>query len=260
MFRIGHCQRAALFAAALFLGGASARADAVKIASVFFSTTTTSQSNLRLINPTAATGNVTITIRNAAGTVLGSWTRAVAAGTAPQLTMKQIEDGAGVTPPAVVAGATNTATLEITSTFEGQLQHVVYNPVKGALTNISLCFNASTDTTNVSNVHTSLFASNYPSAVTITNTGAASAALILVTESLTGAAVGTYTSPSIAEGASLTIAEQDIETQLGFAPGSRLHLTLTLTGAFTGSLSHTVDNLIAGVMTDMTARCRLSPN
>lgn len=250
----------AILFAGLFLGSA-AKADAVKISSVYFSTSPDKQSYLRVINLSGQNGSVTVVVRDAGGTVLGTWTKAVTAGTAPQYGMDQIEREAGVTPPAQVSGATNTATLEITSTFEGQLQQVVYNPKGGALTNVSLCFTPSTDVTNVTNVHSSRFASNYPSTITIANAGEAGSATLSVSDSGTGTEIGTYTSPPIAAGGVLNIGISTIESQLGFTPQpTQLHLTLKITGAFSGSLSHTVDNLISGVLTDMTARCRLSPN
>lgn len=238
-----------------------ALADAVKIAPIYFSNSPDKQSYLRLINLTGAAGSVTITVRDAAGAALGTWTTPVNANTAPQLGMKEIEAGAKATAPTPVAGGVNTGTLEVTANFNGQLQHVVYNPVGGALTNLSLCYTPSTDTTNLTNVHTSLLIGNYPSSITLTNAGAAGAATMAVYDAGTGGLIGNWTSPVIAAGGTLSVSEAEIESALHFTPAAlqQYHLIMKLTGGITGSLSHTVDNLISGVMTDMTARCVMGP-
>src|SRR3954463_13148405 len=92
------------------------------------------QSYFRVVNPTAVAGTITATVKTETGATLGTWTRSIAANSAPQVGMAEIEAALTTKPT-----ASNTLRLEITSSFYGSVQHAVYNPIGQALTNVSNC-------------------------------------------------------------------------------------------------------------------------
>lgn len=229
--------------------------EALIMSPVFPAAQTARQSFLRLSNPTANAGTVTVTVKTEAGTTLGTYTRAVAANTAPQVGMSDIE-----APLATKPTADQRVRLEVTSDFLGTAQHVIYNPAGGALTNLSNCgVRIAADARTLTNVHTTLFKNNFPSNIVIANRGTtAGAATLDIYDSATGAKINTYTTASIPANGHITISEEAIEQALGFTPTQlQFHLTIKLTGAFTGAISHLVDNFGAGAITDMTQRCAM---
>jgi hypothetical protein len=256
MMRPGKTARSAGLALAGLFWQGSAHADALRIAPVYFSTSLERQSYLRVANLSADAGTITVNILDDKGVKLGTWTKAIAANTAPQFGMAEIEQGAGAKPQ----GAT--ATVEITSTFTGQVQNAIWNPKGGALTNLSVCgYGASSDSVNLTNVHTTLLDGTYPSSIVISNTGAAGAATIDIFDAANGAAIGTWTSAAIPASGTSVVRVAQIQQDLNWSPtAQQFHLILKLNPSFSGSISHTVNNLIAGVITDMTARCSLSAN
>lgn len=253
-FGLGRLPRVAWVAIGLVAASTGALADALRIAPVYFASSPDRQSYIRVANLGAAAGTVTIAVLDDRGARLGAWTRTIAPNTAPQFGMAEIEQGAGA------QSRGTTATIEITSTFAGQVQNAIWNPKNGALTNLSVCgYGASTDSANLTNVHTTLLDSTYPSSIVIANTGAAGTASIDVFDAADGAKIGTWTSAAVSAGGSTTVRVAQIQQDLGWTPGAaQFHLIMKLNSGFSGAISHLVNNLIAGVLTDMTARCSLS--
>lgn len=236
---------------------AQAADETLVLAPVFPAAQTARQSYLRFanLNLTSGSGVVTVTVKNEAGTTLGTWTKQVFNNTSPQVGMAEIE-AALTTKPAANAQLR----LEMTANFYGYVQHAIYNPVGGALTNLSNCGSRIVNDPRIlANVHTSLLLNNYPSSVVIANRGTtAGAATLDIFDSVTGAKLGVYTSADIPAGGHVSVPEKSIEQAIGFTPNAtQYHLTVKLTGAFIGALEHLVDNFGAGAVTDMTQRCAL---
>ncbi|MHB1207688.1 MAG: hypothetical protein ACYCZX_19145, partial [Rhodospirillaceae bacterium] len=178
---------------AWFAGGASAPNPLVNEGTLFTSKQTAAESYLRLYNAGDRSGTVTVTLRSGAnGLPLALWTSpAIPAGASKQFAVSEMEALAGgITPP-------NYFTIGVQSTMPGAMQHVLFRPVDGTLTNLSTCETGVTaNPSQLINVHSSLLMSlGFPSTVVVTNTGAAAKAVTLsLTDAGTGAALGTYTS------------------------------------------------------------------
>ena len=232
--------------------------EAIRNPGPFFSTAQTeSQSFLRLLNTgtTPGTARVTLT-RSETAAVLGRWVSpTIAPGAAPQFPISEIET---MLTPGINKPQYYSALVE--AQFDGLLQHVLFRPADGTLTNLSSC-NASVgaNATRLTNVHTSILDNGYPSSVAIANTGStAAAATLAIFNAATGARLGTYTSPSIPSGGQVVITVSSIETQAGLTPGSgQFHYVVSIEGSFRGFLQHLVNNQRAGVITDMTTSCEL---
>lgn len=247
-----------LLSSALAVAGApagQAADEALVFSPVFPAAEAARQSYFRLANLGATAGTVTAVVKTETGTTLGTFTRAVAANTAPQVSMLDIEASFSTRP-----GAGERLRLEVTSDFYGTAQHVIYNPGSGALTNLSNCgVRIAQDARALTNVHTSRFKNNFPSSIVLANRGTAAATATLdIYDAATGTKFGSYTSASIPAGGHIAVSEEAMEQQIGLTPSaSQLHLIIKLTGSFTGSISHLVDNFGAGAVTDMTQRCAM---
>jgi hypothetical protein len=231
-----------------------AHADPLQITPIYSSKSTGPQSYLRIVNLTDQPGTITLDVVDDKGAKLGAFTKVIAANTAPQIGMTEIEAALSTKPTAT------TVTIAVTANFAGQIQNAIYNPVGGALTNLSACgYGTASDSDNLTNVHTTLLKDTYPSSITIASTGAAGAAVLQVYEAASGTKLGDWTSPSVPAGGAITVLESQIEQDLQWTPAAgQFHLNVKLGTGFSGTLSHLVDNLISGVLTDMTARCRFS--
>ena len=74
-----------------------------------------------------------------------------------------------------------------------------------------------------------------------------------VTDDATGAAIGSYTTASIAAGGTLTISSSDIETALTLTPTATVNYKVTLAGSFNGYAQHLVFNQVSGVFSDFSS-------
>src|SRR3954468_19884837 len=99
-------------------GAAAAADETLLLTPVYPAAVTARQSYFRVVNPTAVAGTITATVKTEAGATLGTWTRAIAANSAPQIGMTEVEAALTTKPT-----ASNTLRLEITSTFYGSVQH-----------------------------------------------------------------------------------------------------------------------------------------
>ena len=153
----------------------------------------------------------------------------------------------------------NTFSLYVLSTFNGFVQHAVWNQVGGSLTNISSCgLDLAEDTRYLNSVHTTAI-NGYPSTIVLRNTGARSAtADINVFAAASGAFLGTWTSEPVLSGAVAMIEADAIATDLGYRPlRTEYHINMELDEAFPGYALHVVNNEAGGLLTDMSAKCNL---
>jgi len=217
-----------------------------------------SQSFLRFINSGASAGTVNVTLYNpTSGARLGRWTSpSIAAGAAPQFPITTIETAIN---PGVAKPAQYSAHVE--AQMDGVLQHVLFRAADGTLTNLSTCSAAVGATANqLANVHTTVLDTpGYPSSVAVYNTGGAAASATLgIFDAVTGARLGTYSTPSIAAGGQAVLTVAAIEQGAGITPvAGQLHHVIRIENSFRGFLQHLVNNQRAGVITDMTTVCTL---
>ena len=101
----------------------------------------------------------------------------------------------------------------------------------------------------------------FPSSIVINNTGdTAVAAVLTVYDASTGAMLGgtTYTSAAVPPKGHLTVPVLSIESALGITPAQgQFHYVIEVAPSLTGFLQHLVNNVGAGVITDMTTTCAL---
>ena len=151
--------------------------------------------------------------------------------------------------------------ISVTPGFSGYFQHVLWKPADGTLTNLSTCETGVTiDTRRLVGVHTSILDGGYPSSVVVNNTGVAPTTVALgVYDARDGVKLGTYTTASIAAGANAILPVATIEAGIGITPTSNMyHYVIQVEGAFIGFVQHLVNNIQAGVVTDMSTACTLT--
>ncbi len=224
------------------------------------------QSYLRFFNTSTAPGAVTVSLRDGpTGALMSTWTSPqIAPGASAQVPMQTIEAGAVPVPGAPqTLVATSNYNLDIAATFPGYLQHVLWNRTAGVFANLTSCGTGLvSDATMIPNIHSSALAT-YVSRIRMVNTGVfASRATLSFTDSVSGTAIGAWTSPEIPSGGSIEIPMPQIETQVpalqtAVRAGGALQFNVAL-GGLSGYLQHVVDNQNAGVTVDMSPKCALT--
>jgi len=216
------------------------------------------QSFLRFHNKGTAAGSVTAVLNDAAtGQALGTWTSpSIAAGAEQQFSIATLETAlpAGTPVPAYF-------TVLVQPAMTGTLQHVLYRPADGTLTNLSTCaLGTGADPGAVAAVHSSrLGTGGFASTVVVANTGGtAGRASLGIYDARNGNKLGTFETANIAAGGKAMIEVATIEAGLNLVPDAdQFHYVVKLEGAFTGFLQHLVHNARANVITDMTTICTL---
>ena len=235
---------------------APAVAAPLQVGAIFSTTQTASQSFLRFHNTGATAGTVTVTLQDyASGETFGQWTSpSIAAGAEQQFPISTVESGIGkvFTKPSYY-------TISVQAGFSGYFQHVLWRSADGTLTNLSTCATGVTaNRSQLSGVHSSLLAVDYPSSVVVSNTGTAAQAVTLgVFDARDGKRLGTYTTASIAAGGEAVTPISAIEAAAGTPTAGMFHYVIKAEGVFTGYLQHLLNNTRAGVTTDMTTACAL---
>ena len=225
---------------------------------IFSSTQTASKSFLRFYNSGTAAGTATVNLYNyITGRSLGLWTSpSVPAGAEQQVFIGDIESAI---PADTAKPSYYSASIE--SKFPGNVQHVLWQSVKGTLTNLSTCAVAVTaDPMKLAGVHSSLLNASYPSSVVINNTGvtAVNGPTLSVYDARDGTKLGSYPVPNVPPNGSVVVPISGIEAQANVKPGDGVyHYVIKADTAFTGFLQHLVTNTSAGVVTDMTTACGL---
>ena len=230
----------------------------LRLGAVFSTEQASSQSFLRFHNNSSIAGTMTATVRNfATGASFGQWTSpSVAPNGESQFAIGTIESELGIS-----AMKPEYYTMSINASTGGYIQHVLWRPADGTLTNLSTCPTGVTAAPrSLSGVHTSILGAGFPSTIVINNTGSvATTATLTVYDASNGSALeGTYTSASIAPNGHRAVLVSEIESALGFTPGAgQFHYVIEANAGFTGYLQHLVNNVQAGVITDMTTTCQL---
>ncbi len=236
---------------------------------LFSSTQTTGQSFLRFYNSGGSSGVASVDLSNQeTGEYLATWTSpTVAAGASIQVAVTDVESvlGAGVVKPSYYAAT-------VKNGFQGWLQHVLWSPVDGTLTNLSTCnFGVTSGADALANVHTSQLDYGYPSTVIVSNSMSNSSTFTLgIYDAADGTSLGTYVTPSISSDGQYVVAIADIESNADINPAGINHYVIKVESFSNESysqyfdpakpafLQHLVRNIQAGVITDMTTVCSFS--
>ncbi|MBL8644038.1 MAG: hypothetical protein JNK21_08885 [Rhodospirillaceae bacterium] len=227
----------------------------LRLGTVYASVQPTSQSFLRFVNTGTTANTVRVALANSAtGQALGTWTSpSIAAGSALQVPITTVET-------ALTPGTAKPQTFSaiVRSAMTGYIQHVLYRPADGTLTNLSTCDSGVTaNSTQVANVHSTILDFGFPSSIALTNSGASSSTAVLgIFDANNGARLGTYTTASIPREGQLQIPISTIQSALNINPTSiQYHYVVKVENTFRGTLQHLVNNIQAGVITDMTTTC-----
>ena len=238
-----------------FAGSTSAPQAVVKEGAVFSSKQAAAGSFLRIDNTSATDAGVTVTLRNGTtGLPFSQWTSPIVpAGGSKQFAVSDIEAPAGsIRRP-------DYFTMSVQSPVAGSLQHVLYRPADGTLTNLSTCETGVTaNPLALTYVHSSLLGPlGFPGMIVVTSTGNTAQSVTLgIYNADTGKKLGAYRTGAIAAGAQLRLSMNTIENGGGVNPGTTIyHLNIKAESAFTGFLQQLVSNQVAGVVTDMTTVC-----
>jgi hypothetical protein len=227
-----------------------------RVGAVFSTAQTSSQSFVRIYNGGTGSNTVAVTLADfATGQVLGQWiSPQIPGGAEQQFDIRTIESAL---PPGTKPYYYS---MNVQPGFAGYFQHVLWKPSDGTLTNLSTCATGVTAAaTTLVGVHSSLLSYAYPAAVVVNNTGIAAANVALgIYDARDGTKLGVYTTSSIAAGGAQILAVGTLESAIGLSPsGSMYHYVIKAEGPFTGFLQNLVNNLQAGVTTDLTTECAL---
>jgi hypothetical protein len=230
----------------------------MRIGAVYASVQPQSQSFLRFANTGSTVGTVSVGLMDAAtGDSLATWTSPnIAAGAALQVPITTVESA--LTPG---TAKPNFYTASIRSSMTGYIQHVLYRPEDGTLTNLSTCNSGVTiNATQVASVHSGLLENGFPSTIAITNTAttdtAPTTATLGIFDANNGVKLGTYTTAAIPRGTQQLLTVATIEAALNLKPTPiQYHYVVKIENAFVGTMQHLVNNQRAGVITDMTTLC-----
>jgi V8-like Glu-specific endopeptidase len=215
-----------------------------------------SDSYIRLYNPTAQPGTVQVTFNDGeTGATLGTWTSpTVVPFASRQFAVMEMERDAL---PIISAGGRSRYTLQMTANFPGYFQHVLWNRIGQSLTNLTGCGNGvSTDVIHLNGVHSSRIP-DYPSVVFLHNVGSkATDSIIGVYDADNGQRIGGIIIPAVPANATAAFRMNEVEAALSFTPqGHQFHYNLVQESDFPGYLQHMVYNTRAGLITNMTAKC-----
>ena len=220
------------------------------------------QSFLRFFNNSSTAGTVTVTLRDStSGVVVGAWTSPVIPPQAsPQIAVESIERETTSVSGLPVRADRTYYNIDVTSTFRGYMQHVLWARAGGVFANLSSCASGFADDASVLlNVHASTN-SSYGSRIRIVNTGAnPDVAQLAFYNPVSGAEIARWSSPEIAPGASLEVTADDLEAQVGalrLSGDTLLQYNVRLSN-LSGYLQHVVDNNVAGALVDMSSKCDL---
>ena len=235
---------------------------ASRIGSVYATAQTTAQSFLRFFNVgDVRDGKVTLTLADSlSGRELGTWTSAIIPPhSSQQVAVATIEAQAGIKGP-----KSPTYVIRVRSQLglqSGFLQHVVWRPGDGTLTNMSTCDDGVTTLPlQLNNIHSKVLTDQYPSTIVVTNTGReAKAYSIRIAHSGTGLFYGRYIGPSVPSMGASQFVSSSLEAAAPFIlTTNTAHYNVEEETFFPGFLQHLVLNKRAGVLTDLTTVCRMN--
>ena len=238
---------------------AAGSVSGLRVSSIFGSTQPNLVSYLRFYNSSSSAGTVAVTLSDyISGNILGTWTSPnLPAHSSLQFPIDQLENGANTT-----FTKSSVYSISVRPTFSGSFQNVLWRKQDATLTNLSTCDTPSTDQATLMNVHTSLLSAGYPSAVVIYNTSASNISLSLgIYHQQTGQRLGTYSTGQIPANGQQILPISTIEAGAGISPSATAayHYNIKSDTAFTGYLQHLLNDVSAGMTTDMTESCALTP-
>lgn len=240
----------------LGLGGVSG----IVVPGVFGSLNSSAQSYVRFFDTDQSGGTITVQIYDdVTGAKVGTWTKTVPGLGSLQFPMQTIESESSprITP---IASSAQFYSLFVDATFNGFVQHVLWDPTARSLTNISGCSNGLADNgREIGNVHTSLI-QGYTSYLLVHNASdTAAKPTFAVKDSRNGLFLGNFsTTADVKPHSSALVKVSNILETLGRTPeAGQYHVNMTLLDGFTGFAQHLVDNEGADLITNMTAKCDL---
>ncbi|MEQ9446293.1 MAG: S8 family serine peptidase [Rhodospirillaceae bacterium] len=225
-------------------------------------TTAVGESYVRLHNASTTPGRARVTLRDAeTGAQLGRWTSPdIPAHASFQFNVSRLESEAES--EVLIARDDRTYyNLVVESGFAGSMQHILWQQAAGVLSNMTSCTDGVRGgERTLLNVHSPSIV-QYQSSVRIYNSGALNARPELdIYNATTGELLGRWAAPQIDAGAAHEaamgeiLAGLDSAQALGVIP---VHLNVELAEGFNGYLQHTIRNMSADVLTDMSAKCAL---
>jgi len=233
--------------------------NGLRVASVFGSAQPSSLSYLRFYNAGTSAGTVQVTLADyVSGTPLATWTSPSLPGrSSRQFSIAEIEAGASTTftKPLVYS-------LSLRPTFTGAFQNALWRKLDATLTNLSTCDSAGSSASTLINVHSSLLNNGYPSAVVVHNTGTGNVSLALgIYNAQNGQRLGTYQTANVPANGQLLLGIGTIEAGAGINANAvgAYHYNIRSDTTFTGYMQHLLNNQSAGVVTDMSTSCALTP-
>jgi V8-like Glu-specific endopeptidase len=239
---------------------AAGSVSGLRVASIFGSQQPNLVSYLRFYNSDASAGTVSVTLSDyVSGNILATWTsQSLPSHSSLQFPIDQLENGANTT-----FTKSSVYSIAVRPTFAGSFQNVLWRKQDATLTNLSTCDTPSTDQSFLMNVHSSLLSNGYPSAVVVYNTSTNPVSLSLgIYHQQTGQRLGTYVTGQIPANGQQILTMATIEAGAGISPGATgaYHYNIKSDNVFTGYLQHLLNNQAAGMTTDMTESCALSPS
>lgn len=233
-------------------------------------TTEVGQSFVRLHNETNKAGRARIALLDAeTGARLGRWTSPnIPAHASFQFNVDRLEREA-VADVQIASDQRVYYNLVVEADFDGSMQHVLWQRTAGVISNMTSCADGvSGGERSLFNIHSPSFV-QYPSSVRIYNAGSAGdQAVLSVYNANTGEEIVQWSSPVIEAGAALEVSVAKLVENFTDADLSQdnaaavlpAHLNVEMDDGFNGHLQHTIHNTAAGVLTDMSAQCRLGGN
>jgi hypothetical protein len=214
---------------------------------------------LRLTNLSDQAGVATVTLRSAAtGATLGTWTSvSLAAHTATQVDLADI--AAHASPVLTAADAGDAVDLTVSTTFGGTAQAVLWNTTGGSLTNMTPCA-APRIATSVIGYIEGGSAANVTGALRLANnTDTTHHTVLTIVQTSDGTTLGTWTSPDVPAGASLTMTAAAIAAAATPAVPAASSYTFIAQPGDGLRMQHIVSSGPNAVVADLTGVCRVRP-
>ena len=232
----------------------------LKIAPIWSTAQTSSQSFVRFYNSGTAAGTVVASLYDAyGGMLLGSWTSpSIPAGAQVQYPVSTIESGIGL----LTKPTWYLLSVKPGDTFKGSFQHVLYRPADRTFSNLSTCDSgfATSATKTLIGVHTSIIEGyGFPSYIAINNTGASATTVSLgIYDARNGTKLGTVNTASVPSNSLSFVTMSSLEKKAGISPIAGMdHYVIKAESNFTGYLQHLVNSNSVNLLTDITATCSL---
>ena len=222
----------------------------------------TLNSYIRLFNGggAASTFNITL-VGSPSGRTYGTAAVSIPKNASPQYSLASIVSLANA---AALNGGDKSYSMYIkNSEIASGFQHVTYDSFTGFFENVNACRYTFNNPNVLINVHSSLFAANYPSVVELHNYySAATTYSLTVVDGVTGATLGSM-NQNVGANATVELSILTIEQAIGFAPtANQQHLNIFVTNPSGGEAkqiaSHLVNNVPLHAALNLTTICAIN--